>query len=85
MTDKEIFDRVNAILTEEFEINAEIIKPDATIYEALGLDSLDSVDLVVALEKEFSFKINRTQDEETIKAMRKVEDIYSFIKTKLPK
>lgn len=82
MTEQEIIERINKILTTEFEINPDDLTPESTLYERLGLDSLDSVDLVVALEKEFSFKINRAADEEKIRDMRVIKDIYDFVKLK---
>lgn len=82
MTEQEIIERINKILTTEFEINPDDLAPESTLYERLGLDSLDSVDLVVALEKEFSFKINRAADEEKIRDMRVIKDIYDFVKSK---
>ncbi|MFP4381886.1 MAG: acyl carrier protein [Candidatus Sumerlaeia bacterium] len=84
MNDKEILDRVKKVLAEEFELDEEELNPDAALYDELGLDSLDSVDLVVALEKEFEFKIERSVDEERIRAIRKISDICDFINYKLP-
>jgi len=83
MSEQEIIERVRKILVEVFELHEEDLTPDATLYDQLGLDSLDSVDLVVALEKEFGFKIERATDEEKISAMRQLQDIYDFIHYKL--
>lgn len=82
MTDQEIFDRVKNILIEEFEVEEELITPDSNLYTELELDSLDSVDLIVALENEFAFKINRSEDEEQLRAMRTIKDINRFILSK---
>lgn len=82
MTDKEIFDRVKNILVEEFEVEEESISTESNLYTELELDSLDSVDLIVALENEFAFKINRSEDEEQLRAMRTIEDIIRFIQNK---
>lgn len=82
MTETEIADRVKKILVQEFELNEEDLAPDVTLYDELGLDSLDSVDLVVALEKEFNFKIVRKTDEEKIRSMRNLRDIYGFVSEK---
>lgn len=82
MTDQEIFDRVKNILVEEFEVEEESITPDSNLYTELELDSLDSVDLIVALENEFTFKINRSEDEEQLRAMRTINDIIRFILSK---
>ena len=79
LTESEIAERVKTILIDEFEIEEAEIKPEANIYENLGLDSLDSVDLVVALEKAFQFKVVREQDEEKIRAIRLLRELYAFI------
>lgn len=82
MTEQEIFDRIKKILIEEFEVDPAIISIGSNLYSELELDSLDSVDLIVALENEFEFKINRSLDEEQLRALRTIEDIIRFIQTK---
>ena len=62
-----IHEKVKRVLIEEFELEENDLTPDANLYDDLELDSLDGVDLVVALEKEFDFKISREQDEERIR------------------
>lgn len=83
MTDQEIIEKIKDILIDEFEVEEEIIKPDSNMYEELELDSLDSVDLVIALENEFGFKIDRTKDEEALRQMRTLNDAVAFIKQKI--
>lgn len=83
MTEKEIFDRVKSILVDEFEVESDAISPESNLYTELELDSLDSVDLIVALENEFDFKINRAEDEEALRALRTVQDVTRFIQSKL--
>jgi len=83
MTDVEIFNRVKEILIGEFEVENDLISQESNLYTDLELDSLDSVDLIVALENEFSFKINRAEDEESLRALRSVADITRFIQSKL--
>jgi len=77
-----IHEKVKKVLMEEFELEESDLSPDANLYEDLELDSLDGVDLVVALEKEFNFKISREQDEERIRSIRTISDIYEFINIK---
>ena len=84
MSRDEIAARVKKILIDLFELSEAELNDDASIYEELGLDSLDSVDLVVALEKEFDFKVVRNVDEEKIRSMRLLKDVYAFIEGKLP-
>ncbi len=57
MTMQEIIERTNSFLVEEFEAEVSLIKPDASLKEVLDLDSLDYIDLVVALESSFHFKV----------------------------
>ncbi len=57
MTQAEIIERINHFLVDEFEVDADKIKPDANLRETLGLDSLDYVDLVVIIESNFGFKV----------------------------
>jgi acyl carrier protein len=84
MNDSEILERVSGILVEEFEIEKGDITQDAKIYEDLELDSLDGIDLIVALENEFQVKVDREKDEKVIREMRTVDDIINFIKSKAP-
>lgn len=54
---EKIIDTTNAFLVDEFEADADLIKPEASLKEVLDLDSLDYIDLVVALESNFHFKV----------------------------
>lgn len=76
MTDQEIIDLINTSLAEEFELDPADMKPEANLYEELGLDSLDAVDMVVVLESAFKFKI---REEDTIREIRTLDDIYRFV------
>jgi len=76
MTKTEIKDLVNRIFEEEFELELNQIKDDALIFQDLGLDSLDIIDLVVALEKSFGVKV---RSRESISSVRTVNDVYEFI------
>ncbi len=82
MNDEMIMKGISRILIEEFEIEEDKINPEATLYDELGLDSLDGVDLIVMLENEFSFKVDRKQDESVIRGMRVVQHVIDFIKQK---
>ncbi|KAA1244686.1 acyl carrier protein [Aquimarina sp. RZ0] len=52
-----IIGKVDEFLIEEFEVEAEDISADANLKETLDLDSLDYVDLVVAIEATFGVKL----------------------------
>jgi acyl carrier protein len=62
-------------LVSEFELSREKIVPAARLREDLGLDSLDGVDLIVALEKALLVQIPETD----ARQMRTVADIFTFI------
>ena len=66
---------VNQILEEEFEIDAELLKPESLLYEDIGLDSLDAVDLIVIVDKKLGIRI----DEEEARSLRTLEDVYKII------
>ncbi len=79
MTDREVIELINSSLVEEFELNPADMMPDADLFENLGLDSLDIVDMVVLLESAFKFKI---REEETIREIRKLGEIHDFVLAK---
>jgi len=76
MTEQEIIDKTNNVFEESFEIEKDRLKPGAHIFNDLGLDSLDIVDLVVALQKSFGVNI---RNEEKIRDIRTLQDVYQFI------
>lgn len=76
MTKQDILTRVNKVFEESFEIDSDALVPEANIFDDLGLDSLDIVDLVVALQQEFGVKI---RDDKRVMDIRTLEDIYKFI------
>ena len=52
-----IEERVKKIIVEQLGVNEEDVKPEASFVEDLGADSLDTVELVMALEEEFDIEI----------------------------
>ena len=76
MIDQEIITKINKVLEDSFEIEKERLVPTAHIFTDLGLDSLDIVDLIVALQNAFGVKI---RNEEKVRDIRTLEDIYRFI------
>jgi len=83
MTDNQIADKVKKVLVEWFEVEPGTIVPEVRLRDDLDFDSLDTVDFVVALEKEFGFKIVRSRDESLIRALLTLNDVYNFVKDKL--
>ena len=76
MTEQEIIDITNKVFEESFEIDKEKLHPEAHIFTDLGLDSLDIVDLVAALQKSFGINI---RNEEKVRNIRTLQDVYTFI------
>ncbi len=74
--EEKIIKMVNEVFVESFEIDSEELKPEANIFNDLGLDSLDVVDLVVALQQKFGVKIRSDQ---RVKNIRTLDDLYSFV------
>lgn len=57
MTNEEIIEKIRTTLAEEFEIDIDLIQADAPLMQTLELDSLDLVDMVVLIEKNFGFQV----------------------------
>lgn len=57
MTRSEIEEKVKTFLIEDLEVDEENLAPNAKLTDDLGIDSLDFVDIVVIVEKQFGFKI----------------------------
>ena len=75
MSDKSIADRIKDIIVEQLGVNEDQIKPEAKFIEDLGADSLDTVELVMALEEAFGTEI---PDQEAEK-LQSVGDVIKFI------
>ena len=54
---REILDKVVEIVCNQLSVNKEDVTPDASFVEDLGADSLDTVELVMAVEEEFGLEI----------------------------
>ena len=83
MNQEKIYEFVVSIFVELFELEAQKIRPEATIFDELGLDSLDMVDLVIEMQSKFGFKIGRMDDEEKLRAIRTIKDLCLLIEEKI--
>ncbi|MBP2019247.1 acyl carrier protein [Symbiobacterium terraclitae] len=52
-----IFEKVKAIIVEQLSVEEEEVTPEASFIEDLGADSLDIVELIMALEEEFEIEV----------------------------
>ena len=74
-----IVERINYFLVDDFEVEIEDIQPKANLKETLELDSLDFVDLVVAIEANFGVKLTG----EDFRNVITLQDFYDLIETKI--
>ena len=73
-------DKVKHIIVEQLGVDAEEVKPGATFIDDLGADSLDVVELVMALEEEFGLEINDEDAEKLTTVTHAVEYIQGHVK-----
>jgi len=76
-----LHEKVNSIIVEQLGVKLKNIKPDSSFIDDLGADSLDTVELVMALEEEFNTEI---PDEEAEK-IKTVKDVYDYIDSRVNK
>ena len=69
-------DRVKEIIAKELEVGVQQLAPEAKFIEDLGADSLDIVELVMALEEEFGLDI----PDEDAEKMKTVGDAMNYLK-----
>jgi acyl carrier protein len=79
MTKEVIIEKIDDFLIDEFEVEEEAIAPGANLKDTLGLDSLDFVDLVVAVESNFGVKL---VGEDFVNVIT-LKDFYDLIERKL--
>ncbi|OQW46641.1 MAG: acyl carrier protein [Proteobacteria bacterium SG_bin7] len=70
--------KIKDIIVEQLGVDAERIKPDASFIDDLGADSLDIVELIMAMEEEFDIEI----PDEDAEKLRKVQDVVSYLEGK---
>lgn len=79
MERKEIENKVRDFLIEDLEVDEQKIFPEARLKDDVGIDSLDFVDIVVIVEKNFGFKIKP----EEMAGVVTLNDFYNYIETKV--
>jgi acyl carrier protein len=75
MSEKSIEDKVKEIIVEQLGVNPEQVTPNASFIEDLGADSLDTVELVMAFEEEFSVEV----PDEDAEKLQTVGDVVRYI------
>ncbi len=78
MSSDSVFEKVKAILVDQLNISEDSVQMDSLFVDDLNADSLDMVELVMAMEQEFNISI---PDEEA-ERIKTVGDAVEFIKSK---
>ena len=73
--DSKVIQKINNLLVEEFEVDAESITPGASLKETLYLDSLDYIDLIAITEANFGCKVKP----EDFNGIATFQDFYNYI------
>jgi len=73
----ELFQQICDVLAEEFEIPRESIRPDSDLFQDLGIDSIDAVDLIVRLRE----LTGKHVPPDRFKAVRTVGDVAAVLQS----
>ena len=76
-----VADKVKSIIVEQLGVDEEEVTPDASFVDDLGADSLDTVELVMALEEEFETEIPDEEAEKITTVQQAVDYIKAHSKT----
>ncbi len=72
-----VFEKIRAILSEQFSVKESSITLDTNIEEDLGADSLDVVDILMSIEDEFEIEV----PDEEIENIKTVRELVEYIKS----
>ena len=71
--------RVNTIIGDQLAVEEASLVPEANLLDDLGADSLDVVELIMALEEEFGVEV----PDEDVETMRTINDIVQYLGTRV--
>lgn len=72
--------RVNGIIGDQFGVDQTSLVPEANLLDDLGADSLDLVELVMALEEEFGIEVS----DDDLESMRTIDDVVRYLEARIP-
>lgn len=78
MTNEEIFEKVKKVVIEQLGVEADKVKNETIFADDLGMDSLDVVEFIMALEETFDIEI----PDEDAEKMKTIEDTVNYISSK---
>ena len=70
-----VFDKVKEIISRELNIDPSKVTPEAHLEKDLGADSLDAVEVIMALEDEFDMSV----DDDALQTIKTVADLVNYI------
>ena len=82
MSDQTIEQRVKKIIVDQLNVNEEQVTSEASFLDDLGADSLDTVELIMAFEEEFSDEIDGEIPESDAEGMQTVGAVITYITEK---
>ena len=77
-----VADRVKKIIVDQLGVEEDLVTPDASFVDDLGADSLDTVELVMALEEEFGIEIPDEDAEKITRVKEAIDYIEAHAKSK---
>ncbi|MFC1770283.1 acyl carrier protein [Candidatus Margulisiibacteriota bacterium] len=80
LTEEEVYTKVKNVIVEQLGVSEEEVTKEASYTDDLGADSLDTVELVMALEEEFSTEIADEEAEKLVTVGKTVDYIVGNIK-----
>ena len=75
MTREHLIERINWVFVEQFELDPQELTPEKRIFEDFALDSLDIVDLITGLQRQFGISLRDNKD---VMQIRTLQDIYDL-------
>lgn len=75
---EEISERIKSIIVEQLGVPKEDVNPQASFIEDLGADSLDIVELIMALEEEYDMEI----PDEDAEKIQTVDDVITYVQAR---
>ena len=76
LSEQEIIAAVNGIFNDIFELDEPRLTPDAKLFDDLGLDSLDAVDMVANLQERTGISL---RNDERVRNVRTLADVYALV------
>jgi acyl carrier protein len=70
-----LFDEVKEVIVEQLNVSSDEVKPESRFVEDLGADSLDVVEMIMALEEKFEIEIPDSEAEK----IKTVQDVVDYI------